>query len=385
MEKDTVKLQMPIYTYDTASIQEYLTQKAREGLFVTKFAGKVCFKKDTPKNLEYLLLPLAIRGYEISETERGWYRERGYEFVCTYMSEYGLFIKQEETVTDKVITIQDKMVRYGELKKRMIKSMIYPLISTLILVLSILLQVNMNQISVYLVHFELFLALFILLLNYLISTVIQIRDILYVNRLSKMPEPKIREVKYTRKWSGAKLGDNVYLLLVLAAAVITIFCSVTKQYYKEVPYQGELADTLPFTLSQIEDESTNQWYFPKDSLNEKVINKGFFGSLITITESAYYLEQKTGTRINCSLETKILQTKIPGMNGLLMDAMIHDMKRRYRSDHFTEEKVTVTIDGATESILLDSDLVKILVVQRKDSVYAFVYQGREEFPFGGVQ
>lgn len=119
-----VKKLLPVNIYDIAKMETYLKNMAKKGLLIRKIGFFAYFERKESKEVTYRLEPLLKNEYKPNNDKVEYYRNFGWEYVCTISNAFHIYKTYEkeyiEMHTDPVM----QSYTYDNLKRKFKKSSI---------------------------------------------------------------------------------------------------------------------------------------------------------------------------------------------------------------------------------------------------------------------
>jgi len=123
-----VKKLLPVNIYDIAKMETYLKNMAKKGLLIRKIGFFAYFERKESKEVTYRLEPLLKNEYKPNNDKVEYYRNFGWEYVCTISNAFHIYKTYEkeyiEMHTDPVM----QSYTYDNLKRKFKKSSIITII-----------------------------------------------------------------------------------------------------------------------------------------------------------------------------------------------------------------------------------------------------------------
>lgn len=121
-----VKRIIPVNIYDTATMEQWLSQMADEGLILHSFSGKkALFQDEYCQRVKYRLVPNEEKRDEPYNQMKEQFEENGWSFIATLQETFFVFMNKDEHPKPIPFSKEDERQIYEVLKRKKRKGMLF--------------------------------------------------------------------------------------------------------------------------------------------------------------------------------------------------------------------------------------------------------------------
>ncbi len=355
--KNTVKMRLPEDLIFFEKIEEWLSEKAAEGLILEKItARKATFRKSEPT---FILYKIAMFADEPTDEEYQEYKEMGWEVfakkIGRLVADWDLYYVFASTSSDAKDLSSIQVIHENRKKeaKGITSKLFYPIIfgfgySLAYLIIQLITGELFYKLVLQPFHMDMVLMLFSLYTFLLIpQTIVIIRSIRF-NKLLK----ENTVIKYDKFFNATRnLRKHIFIVAILIyIGLITTSLYLTSSFFS-VPSSSNFENIV--RLVDIEDENFEIGTSEVDNLEYDLVS---VSKTIRTWESGHTKDD--GEESNAHLRTHYYEIKLPQLAEKAMEGLYNKNDFLYEND----DRVDI------ESEVIDGFIV---VVERSISVYYY--------------
>ena len=355
---------IPVNIFDTATMEEWLSQMAEEGFILDSFSGrKAKFKDECCQKTTYRLIPKEDQDEVVSREIRERFEEEGWNFVAVFQRTFYVFSNTDEYPKPVPISREDEQRLYVELKKKKRNSILLSVGAAIFLVM-----LQLWRFEAYIIGEEAYSG-YAFIIAMIVNTMQGIQEyrsyVLIKRKLESINSGVEEDSPYipTTKWIRT---ETVLNILAFAILFIPIGTALYETYNYDAVDASQI--NLPFSYVSLEEIETAEPDMEYQHQGEYIETKTSFLAPVQYEIKQYGITNVDLNGEGQAYDAELRLTYIELRYEVLSNRVLHSMMR---FDDTTElEK-----DGLDQVWVEEDTNLTIIYLQKDNKILEIMYWG----------